>query len=378
MENIPQRKLREDITNEVGTEESAESIEKCSSQSLTYDVLRTIFQYLNGMELSNASMVCRSWLEAANNEKQIRGPVCSKEFINEMQNVEYIKSQIIEQLWIKPALGLFFTGPSFPSIKRDCHCKVLPKNCTTVTLRTYGIVINNNEIEDNLNYLASVFLPEIPNVSIKTVTISDSSMKMDGIKKCTEDIKKALDTPEKNHNKSKCLLLFCDLRGRKLAIRIADSLKKCYTDHKFSVWGGVARDLLICNGKGSKNDECEKFPVCVGITLTGSIDTWSIVVDRSCNTKDRVERRLKLLKSRVCLKKHSIGFMFACCARGENMFNERNLESSVFKTLFPEVSLIGCFGDGEFGETSISSEPTAKRPRWYNETTTIFLIISYS
>lgn len=111
------------------------------------------------------------------------------------------------------------------------------------------------------------------------------------------------------------------------------------------------------NSKNPTSDDYVRFAFCVGITIVGSVDSWSIVVDESYKTKELVEQRLKLFKSHISLKKHSMGFMFACCERGENMFNERNVESSIFKKLFPDIPLVGCFGDGEFGETTI---PTSK------------------
>lgn len=115
----------------------------------------------------------------------------------------------------------------------------------------------------------------------------------------------------------------------------------------------MANDLLVCNRKDNKNNHCGKFPICVSVALIGSVNTWSIVVDESYNTKERIEQRLKSFKNRICLKKHSMGFMFACCARGERMFHVCNIESSIFKKLFPEVPLVGCFGDGEFGENTL-------------------------
>lgn len=126
---------------------------------------------------------------------------------------------------------------------------------------------------------------------------------------------------------------------------------------KPSVWGGVVKDLYVYNSKNPTSDDYVRFAFCVGITIVGSVDSWSIVMDESYKTKELVEQRLKLFKSHISLKKHSMGFMFACCERGENMFNERNVESSIFKKLFPDIPLVGCFGDGEFGETTI---PTSK------------------
>ncbi|XP_076672591.1 F-box only protein 22-like [Andrena cerasifolii] len=384
MEDLPQKKIRGSVADESGGEEDRKFIEKCPNQHLTYDVLRIIFKHLNGMDMSSVSMVCRSWLEAANNEKRTRGPICFREcvacFASEKQSMEYFKSQIIKRLRIKPALGLFFTVSSMPFIKEDCHCKVLPTNCDTVTLGTNGIVIDDTEVENNVHQVVCAFLPEIPDVSIKTFTIGgNSTTKRDiskSMEKCTEEMKKVL-TCGKNHGKSKCLLLFSDGRGCLLAVKIANALKRCYAAGELSVWGGVAKDLLVCNAKDNKNDQCGEFPFCVAITLTGPIDTWSVIVDKTCKTKERVEQRLKSFKERVCLKKHSMGFMFACCARGASMFDECNVESTIFKALFPEVPLVGCFGDGEFGENSIPSGSSSKKTTWYNETTTVFLIITY-
>lgn len=82
--------------------------------------------------------------------------------------------------------------------------------------------------------------------------------------------------------------------------------------------------------------------------------TYSVLLDANCNTKERVEDKLRTFKDRVQLKKHSIGFMFACCVRGTNTFKERNVESTIFKKFFPRVPLVGCFGDGEFGKKLIN------------------------
>ncbi|XP_029042958.1 uncharacterized protein LOC114876079 isoform X3 [Osmia bicornis bicornis] len=335
-----------------------------------------------------ASEISRSWLEAANSEKRTRGPIClikSCTSSNEEVDEEYVKVEIFKKLRIKPALGLFFTPPLSRFRKKDCHCNILPSNCHTVTLTTtYGIVINDKEMQENVENILGVFLPDLPNVTVKTVTFIDNILfKINGIseskKKYIEEIKSVLDTAGKDTNTSKCLLLFCDRsQGRSSAIEIANSLKKCYKEDELSVWGGVVRCGFVCNSKETPNDQCTQFAFCTAVALVGPIDTWSLIVDRNHNTKEKVEQRLKLFRNRICLKKHSIGLMFACCARGENMFQECNVESSIFKKLFPKVPLAGCFGDGEFGTNRIPNEPSNnKRTRWYNEMSTVFLIITY-
>lgn len=56
MENLPAKRSYEDDGT---TSNSKERKKLNTSRYLTYDVLRIVFKYLNGMELSNASMVCR-------------------------------------------------------------------------------------------------------------------------------------------------------------------------------------------------------------------------------------------------------------------------------------------------------------------------------
>ncbi|XP_053979460.1 F-box only protein 22-like [Hylaeus anthracinus] len=381
MEALPRKKVRGNVTDESSAEESAKVSGKCTGQDLTYDVLRIIFKNLNGMELSSAAMVSRSWLEAANNEKRTRGPTHSIEHLTEHITMGRVKTQIIKQLRIKPVLGLFFPSNRIPLFETDCHCKVLPPNCNTITLGTYGIVIDNLEIENGVDEIVCAFLPEIPDVTIKTFAFGEKTVteknQSNSVDKYSEEIKQFLSTPQKNSGISKCLLLFCVQRGRVPAIKITSSLKRCYAADELSVWGGVARELLVCNAKDKKNRRCGEFSSCVAVALVGAMNTWSIVVDKHCKTKELIEQRLRTFKSHTCLKKHSIGFMFACCARGQSMFKEWNVESSIFKKLFPEVPLVGCFGDGEFGENSLPNESSRKKRTWYHETTTIFLIITY-
>ncbi|CAK9795086.1 F-box only protein 22 [Anthophora quadrimaculata] len=332
MENISQKRVHEDNDKAANAEEK--SIIR-TDRYLTYDVLRIIFKYLNGVELSNASMVCRSWLEVANDEKRTaRGSILY--FLQDMRSAEYFKTQIVQKLLIKPTLGLFFATPWRVSGKKDCHCKVLPANCDVITIRTHGVIINDRELKNGL----------------------------------TDVMETVFNTSESNSHK--CLLLFCNGRGRGLAKAVAAVLKQ--NNKKSSIWGGVVRDLRICNSKDAKHNRCAQSATCIGVTLVGLVDSWSVVIDGCYRTKKAVEERLKSFRNHVSLRKHSMGFMFACHERGERMFCEDNVESSIFKSLFPEVPLVGCFGDGEFGKTTI---PNEEEEIWYNEISTVFLIVTY-
>jgi hypothetical protein len=65
------------------------------------------------------------------------------------------------------------------------------------------------------------------------------------------------------------------------------------------------------------------------------MQTYSIVLEKECNTEEQIETRLQLFKNEVKLKRHSIGFMF-----DERFNNEKSvLQSKIFGRLFPKVSL---------------------------------------
>jgi len=89
----------------------------------------------------------------------------------------------------------------------------------------------------------------------------------------------------------------------------------------------------------------------------------------------------------------SVGLMFACCGRGRDFYSGKvNVESSVFKKLYPRVPLMGFFGGGEIGY-DFPLVPTDSRhsafagagdgaddsdlPEMYHSFTTIFVLLSF-
>ncbi|EZA61162.1 hypothetical protein DMN91_005101 [Ooceraea biroi] len=350
---------------------------------LTYDVLRMLFQYLNGRDLSNAAMVCRSWSEAASNEHCTRGPVC---FIGDYSECSQVEHQI-RDLYIKPRLGILFM-PRIPENLKGHIDRTVPSDCEIVILYVPGIIINNEEMEDCLYpKVVCTFLPEIPNVSINTCQV----IKLNSRKgyAAVEELNKMISrVPKVNHETSTCLMLFCNDSAREIANVMISALKKSHDDKICSVWGGVVDISYVHNSDW-------QVPYCIAVLISGAIRTWSTIIDVKCNTKEVIENRLKSFKDRIKLKKHSIGFMFVCTARGSAMHGKENVESTIFKTLFPNVPLVGCFGDGEFGkntmdiddakeETSVNKQRNSGRNKhsrrkdvWYNEFSTVFMILTY-
>lgn len=119
-----------------------------------------------------------------------------------------------------------------------------------------------------------------------------------------------------------------------------------YSSKISSLWGGLVRNCYIYE----KTRPALKSLDCLSILITGHMKTWSTILDRKCNTKEKVGEHLRLWKQHLQLRKHSIGYMFACHARGISWYREQRVESSIFKSVFPGLPLVGCFGFGEFGK----------------------------
>ena len=108
------------------------------------------------------------------------------------------------------------------------------------------------------------------------------------------------------------------------------------------------QNKIDCRTGRTERQQC---PYCLVISITGQIQTWSVILKRNCRTKEQIEARLRSFKDRVKLKKHSVGFIFASRNR-EILQDEKNMESNIFKTLFPKLPFVGCIGSGEFGKNT--------------------------
>lgn len=392
MEEPVQKKIRRETPTKCENDDTVQSCENLvdSNIYLTYDILRIVFRYLNGRDLASAAMVCRLWLEAANNEKCTRSPYC---FIERYVPSKDDSLNCIKNSRVKPSVGFFFIPTKSQFRIKACILDLLPQNCDAIMLNTSGIVINNKELQYNaFPNMVCAFLPQIPNVKINMFKILNlcSELNPRTYEKYTykyqqkELINMIDQIPD--HDKSTCLMLFCNNLGYKVAKCLASTVQKRRDNRIASLWGGVVEEMYMNNTHDATFDKHPYHRIdstyCLAILITGLIQSWSTVIDRECIAKEQIEERLRLFKDQVKLKKHSVGFMFACTARGFNMHQDRNVESTIFKTLFPKVPLVGCFGNGEFGKNTMPVEENiigkkTKGTKWYNEYSTIFMILTY-
>ncbi|EFN83047.1 F-box only protein 22, partial [Harpegnathos saltator] len=221
------------------------------------------------------------------------------------------------------------------------------ENSEIIMVHSAGIILDSDEIEGKNKDILCAFLPKIPNVDIRIFQIPNpnSRRKEEGL------IQTIKQLPALNKEKSTCLIIFGTALEHSHIKSLINDLNS-YSNKISSVWGGLVKNCYIHD----KTSSVLRAPYCISILITGRMKTWSTIVDQYCNTKEKVEKHLREWKEKVELRKHSIGFMFACHARGESLYNKPNVESSIFKSLFPDLKLVGCFGDGELGKHSFPAD----------------------
>ncbi|KAK0178800.1 hypothetical protein PV327_007650 [Microctonus hyperodae] len=349
--------------------------------TLSYDVLRIIFANLLARDLSNATMVCRLWQEVAEYELKHRRLITN--LVDHETAFSYcrINEHFSNGLTNKPMLGLFFNGSDCDP--PECLGQHLPRSCVSVTIMNSGVIGNNEELESCDDRVAYTLLPDDPKVNIEIIAATSSQMtcinrRIDKHEKILRPhrisyVEPMINDSLKRLKDIKCMLIFTSEK-----FRHSEKLYKLniFKNNIKAAWGGVAEKLFICQVNESGVPETQDV-LWLTILISGvNVKCWSTLVDDSDETEESVMAALKELKNQVKLQRHTIGFMFACVARGVNWYGgEENVESKIFKKVFPDVPLIGSFGNGEYGIRSHNKCPFIDGLDHQYSTT--FMILTY-
>lgn len=96
----------------------------------------------------------------------------------------------------------------------------------------------------------------------------------------------------------------------------------------------------------------------MGLAFSGSkIQGASVLLEQYVTSAKAAEDTIQRLKAANIPETNTMGFMFACVGRGHNTYNnQRNVEANAFRKIFPNVPLLGFFGNGEIGCDRIIKE----------------------
>ncbi|XP_015115622.1 F-box only protein 22 [Diachasma alloeum] len=346
---------------------------------LPYDVVAIIFKRLFAKELCNSAMVCRLWQEVAVNELASRVPMISLTRWDDVFRACHTP-KFPHNLTNKPMLGLLFSGSN--SVPRDCFGKHFPRNCVSLVMNTSGLVLNDREYERSPSKVVYAYLPESSGVNVEYIMGKKSQ-----VIHLNKDLE-VLSNGDQPHRLSviepmfqgavdrlkeiKCMLLITAENFRheeKLAE--LDVIKQNVP----VMWGGVAKKLLVCKRGVNETSGFENV-LWIAILIGGpNIKSWSIVIENDERRNEQIRERFADFKKSVQPMKHTVGLMFACVGRGEGMHGLPDVEATIFKETFPDIPLIGGFGNGEFGFNYDDNRLSRQAHHQYS---TSFMILTYN
>ncbi|KAI4472709.1 hypothetical protein M0804_015637 [Polistes exclamans] len=349
---------------------------------LEYDVVGLIFQYLNGLDLYNASKVCRSWFEIAQYILKGRKPTCiSRKYDGRnLHSWNTVKNDIIDSCKVKPSIHMLLIASPYSQLQleeqlklyKGCICEYLPLNCYSISIQKYIF-------ESNENTVTSMFFPEVPKIKISTITLNWHLMDK-GI--YCEELKCLIDEP-RNADKLKnifdsilnndwstesCLIIFYDCIKITIIHYLMQILNDWFPRKKVTIWGGLAYSLSVCNFVQTSRI-CQSLVDCTCILMTGTdMQSWTVVLKFRNDAKS-----LEEFKNIVQLKKHSVGFMASSYS---NYYDE---DEKTFKTYFPNIPLFTIYDSEPLTGEYFSDICPLKKQLSLSETNeTTFMILTYN
>ncbi|XP_077989444.1 F-box only protein 22-like [Glandiceps talaboti] len=295
-----------------------------------------------------------------------------------------------------PRLALLFMEPGadslFPengasagnSIESYLH-QSLPKDCLLLGFNCPGVVSTSqdmkhtSESEDQKQSCFSLLFPKMNGVDIHTMKISKKEFTKGSHRL---NILEATGIPEDAD--VKCILLigynrFAFQAMGQIVHFLADAFKQKNRD--VVIAGAYANDIMTPRSV----DREEKKTGILGLAFCGpNVKAASVLLDAKVYTPELAKTEIEKLKQTGLSEKKSLAFMFACIGRGNYHYNQRNVESKVFRSLFPKTPLFGFFGNGEIGcemltcgQRNEPSECSFKKQEFMHAYTTIFCMLSF-
>lgn len=166
-----------------------------------------------------------------------------------------------------------------------------------------------------------------------------------------------------SRNDLKCLIVFstsCD--GKNKGLKEFDSINQLRAkyENKIAIGGIISDEITyLANNQNMSRKKSREF---YGIAVSGpNVRACSLLFNTY--TPETTERKLREFRQNLAFdptinKCETIAFMFICTGRGihtegndgnEGYNNAPNVEASLFRRVFPDVKLLGVFGQGEFG-----------------------------
>lgn len=334
-----------------------ESLECNDASPLNFaHILMKILSYLPAKQLNKTARVSRFWKEISAEQKKRRGkiswfsrkldraPRTGAEDDSFQEGVE----SFIEDLWSEPSSVLVFCTSRMRYLKkrRNMHRDLativlacLPPACQMMFAESDGVIVttddNKTEEVERGHAMTMLFFPQ--NVDIYVNQMAGTAHNLSQLERCGRYRRQVIAV----------LLFSTDACWPEVA----------YNLHSLcppgaAIAGGMVKEILKTG-----ITETEKLVVkvecataCRVISGEGNLCSASVVITSDVDTKQGVEERLLTLKPPDFSPDGvSFAFMFACVGRGRHFYGVKNMESEIFRKLFPATPLFGLYVNGEVG-----------------------------
>ncbi|XP_078314759.1 uncharacterized protein LOC144619747 isoform X2 [Crassostrea virginica] len=416
---------REDLTSSESIRDGSQSKQNERSTKMEVDDCKTIvlqenlvvifkiLQLLPMKTLHSCARVCKAWNEIVTEIKRKRSRLhwfClegegRKEDL-QLQNISDQMMQAFQKFTSEPSyLFVFCTSALYekrleastlnyrhlPWPCRQLLCNINsiisslgPKSCKCYSLAAGGIIGSNGdrsvEIEHSPLAVACLAIPKLEGLEIYDFFIDLKP----NLLRTLFDVKDVTSVPYDKEVKAILFFSDGDVCPQEIPLYLLNYYNGCpvvggYGDHILSPDLDTAPGLV-------KQIHC--------IALCGSkVQVASVIIKNKVSSERNIERELCKLKDCNLPMDTTFAFMFACLGRERAFHNNKdNVESDIFRKLFPKTPLFGFFGNRTAigmnylhpfdPSKSFSKSKKTKfnrhHPKLFHAYTSIFLLVSVS
>lgn len=335
------------------------------------EVVEIILSFLPAKTLFACMQVCRLWRDTAKRIIRSRQKLGWLSFVtyHELQStpctsklsMDILGSRVrefLDELPLVPAACILLVSrrEEYFDSRRDEVKNLLnlvkgslPSSCFLIGCVGSGIIgTSDNGVSEEVEMaegVAVMLMPQVEGTSAHVINLGLTEVKNNRTYKnrWEKSLKLPLD------GTVKCAFLFArgdtfylDVIG-KVASGIWKACKNEESKSDVVVLGGLVDSFLMV-------DKEVKNAGVVGLAISGNVEAISMV--HHGDTSESLQQSLKKLKrcGIPCDKySNTACFMVSCVGRGEKIYNARNVETGIFRKEFPDVPVLGFFGNGELG-----------------------------
>ncbi|XP_063237068.1 F-box only protein 22-like [Bacillus rossius redtenbacheri] len=337
-----------------------------------YEVVRTILGHLPREDVRSAAQVCSTWNSVAKIVLQSR---MKAEWVL-ASTYPALETFLRTQLAGDPRLCLVFLMKMKKSLVA-CLRKHVGPACAVVEVQGSGIVgspagsLEARELEGRgrKGGISALLLPSVPGVACRTFKIPGHVLaQVDEVDLTPEEVRARTSIDPTDD--VKCLLLFSDCCSAYMK-RLALSVRR-----------RQANEFVLAGGLCSMS--CRTI---AGVALAGpNVVAASMLLPSDVMKTSAAEKYFQEFRrdTKDIDAKQTVGLMFACVGRGKSMYNEPNVEASLFRKYFPSTPLVGFFGFGEIGADFVPDGREARSvtdeyyDEYFRDYCTVFVYLAFT